>query len=201
MARGRPSKKQHIIDTALSLFSRMGYQGTSIDQVVTAAEVSKPTVYSNFSSKQILWRHSLEQVLQLATQDLVAFAASQKVSNQKTSASLSLALDQWLSLWSLWLDDEYRMCVYRIMLGESHKMEADSIALFQQLENLLADHLLESIRSMSFSEEQKSVLLSVTKARLLLPKLYGQLNYSAHFPWFNNEPNTDIKATLTSLMS
>ncbi len=70
MARGRPSKKSHIIDTALTLFSRLGYQGTSIDQVVVTAAVSKPTVYSNFSSKQILWNQALERIIETAKRDL-----------------------------------------------------------------------------------------------------------------------------------
>ena len=62
MARGRPSKRQHIIDTAQSLFAELGYQGTSIDLVVQTAAVSKPTVYSNFPTKQVLWASVLEQV-------------------------------------------------------------------------------------------------------------------------------------------
>ena len=109
MARGRPSKKAHIIETALTLFSRLGYQGTSIDQVVVAAEVSKPTVYSNFSSKQILWHQALERMLETAKQDL------SNLDNQNKAP-----IEQWLNLWQLWLADKNRLAVYRSILGESH---------------------------------------------------------------------------------
>ncbi|MEM7562893.1 MAG: TetR/AcrR family transcriptional regulator [Pseudomonadota bacterium] len=40
------SKKDHIVATALPLFLENGFKGTSIDLVVKASEVSKPTVYN-----------------------------------------------------------------------------------------------------------------------------------------------------------
>lgn len=164
MARGRPSKKAHIIETALTLFSRLGYQGTSIDQVVVAAEVSKPTVYSNFSSKQILWHQALERMLETAKQDL------SNLDNQNKAP-----IEQWLNLWQLWLADNNRLAVYRIMLGESHKMEDKSFDLFKQLESLF-DQALESCLmrlDKPLSKEQVYVLKATSKEALLMPSLYA----------------------------
>lgn len=48
------SKKEHIIQTALPLFLENGFKGTSIDMVVKASEVSKPTVYNHFPDKAAL---------------------------------------------------------------------------------------------------------------------------------------------------
>ena len=164
MARGRPSKKSHIIDTALTLFSRLGYQGTSIDQVVVTAEVSKPTVYSNFSSKQILWNQALERILETANKDLSALDYSDKA-----------PIEQWLSLWLLWLEDKNRLAVYRIMLGESHKMDSTSFACFEQLQarfdNAL-EQLLEGLEQ-PLSVTQKFVLKAASKEALLMPNLYA----------------------------
>ncbi|WP_157487876.1 TetR/AcrR family transcriptional regulator, partial [Grimontia celer] len=64
MARGRPSKKGLIAETALTLFQVLGYQATSIDQVVLEAGVSKPTVYSNYPSKLSLWQEVLRQIIE-----------------------------------------------------------------------------------------------------------------------------------------
>lgn len=163
MARGRPSKKSHIIDTALTLFSRLGYQGTSIDQVVVAAEVSKPTVYSNFSSKQILWHQALERILDNADRDLVAFKSQGKA-----------PIEQWLALWQLWLSDTNRLAVYRIMLGESHKMEEVSFSLFKQLEALFDKALDQQLASLDkpLSAAQVYVLKATSKEAMLMPNLY-----------------------------
>ena len=48
------SKKDHIVATALPLFLENGFKGTSIDMVVRASEVSKPTVYNHFPDKAAL---------------------------------------------------------------------------------------------------------------------------------------------------
>ena len=48
------SKREHIIQTALPLFLENGFKGTSIDTVVKASGVSKPTVYNHFPDKSAL---------------------------------------------------------------------------------------------------------------------------------------------------
>ena len=48
------SKKDHIVATALPLFLENGFKGTSIDMVVKASRVSKPTVYNHFPDKSAL---------------------------------------------------------------------------------------------------------------------------------------------------
>lgn len=187
MARGRPSKKSHIIDTALTLFSRVGYQGTSIDQVVVAAEVSKPTVYSNFSSKQILWHQALTRILENAETDLAGL-------NDQTKSPLQ----QWLTIWNVWLGDKNRLAVYRIMLGESHKMEETSFSLFKQLEALFdkaLDSLLAGLDN-PLSPAQIYVLKATSKEALLMPNLYASqaLTQDANL-------SAELTALLDSLLS
>jgi TetR/AcrR family transcriptional regulator len=41
-----------IIETALSLFSRRGYESTGIQEITEAAGITKPTLYYYFGSKQ-----------------------------------------------------------------------------------------------------------------------------------------------------
>jgi AcrR family transcriptional regulator len=48
------SKKDFITATALPLFLENGFKGTSIDMVVRASGVSKPTVYNHFPDKAAL---------------------------------------------------------------------------------------------------------------------------------------------------
>lgn len=191
MARGRPSKKSHIIDTALTLFSRLGYQGTSIDQVVVAAEVSKPTVYSNFSSKQILWHQALERILENTEKDLQAFDKKEKS-----------AIDLWLSLWQVWLDDANRLAVYRIMLGESHKMEESSFTLFKQLEAQLDKALDKVLLGLEkpLNLSQRYILIATSKDALLMPNLYKNqaLTLETRQPVVNLSP--ERKALLASLL-
>ena len=48
------SKREHLIDTALGLFSKNGYHATGIDLILSEAGVAKKTLYKHFESKEEL---------------------------------------------------------------------------------------------------------------------------------------------------
>ncbi|MBA3487740.1 MAG: TetR/AcrR family transcriptional regulator [Lysobacter sp.] len=55
---GRPKdlgKRAAILDAAKAMFTRHGFDGTSMDQIATEAGVSKLTVYSHFGDKEALF--------------------------------------------------------------------------------------------------------------------------------------------------
>ena len=47
--------KQNILAAALALFSAKGYDGTSVNELVLAARITKPTLYYHFGSKEGLF--------------------------------------------------------------------------------------------------------------------------------------------------
>jgi AcrR family transcriptional regulator len=56
--RGRPrseKKARNILNAATDLFTRNGFEATSVDDIAAAAAVSKQTVYSHFGSKEELF--------------------------------------------------------------------------------------------------------------------------------------------------
>ena len=55
-------RKDKIIDAAVGLFARKGYEATSIDEVATKAGITKPVVYDHFESKAQLFIAILELV-------------------------------------------------------------------------------------------------------------------------------------------
>ncbi|UCE63122.1 MAG: TetR/AcrR family transcriptional regulator [Nitrospirota bacterium] len=50
----RTSAREKILEAATSLFFEQGYQGTTIDDVVARSGVSRPTLYTHFSTKEDL---------------------------------------------------------------------------------------------------------------------------------------------------
>ena len=48
------SRREHLVDTALELFSREGYHATGIDRILAEAGVAKMTLYNHFKSKDEL---------------------------------------------------------------------------------------------------------------------------------------------------
>ncbi len=151
---------------------------------------------SNFSSKQLLWAHSLEYLLLISKNELEGLTDKYVEEDSLNStevfkeASLDLYLDKWLAVWQCWLANKSRLAVYRIMLGESHKMEEASFVLFKQLEMLLTDHLMVSLSGFKITDKQFFLLMAVSKEALLMPLLYGCNTFS------NIEYGSLPKATL-----
>ena len=50
----RPSKRDQIVDTALDLFYRKGFNATGIEKVLGDADVARMTLYNHFKSKEEL---------------------------------------------------------------------------------------------------------------------------------------------------
>lgn len=47
-------RRDHLVDTALSLFSRYGFHATGIDRILSESGVAKMTLYKHFKSKDEL---------------------------------------------------------------------------------------------------------------------------------------------------
>lgn len=54
------TKRQQILDAAVTLFTEQGYAATGMDLISKTADVSKQTVYSHFGSKDELFSASIE---------------------------------------------------------------------------------------------------------------------------------------------
>lgn len=50
-------KREAIVQAAITLFQTLGFDGTSMDKVAEAADVSKRTLYNHFPSKEELFAH------------------------------------------------------------------------------------------------------------------------------------------------
>lgn len=111
----QPSKKSHIARQALDLFLEYGIKGTSVDMVVRAAEVSKPTVYNHFQDKAQL----LFEVLQLWL--------AEQAEPQLDADCLELLMQQ---VEQHWLSPQARR-LYALLLGEGSRAP-QAVQLFLQ---------------------------------------------------------------------
>lgn len=56
-------KRLDILVAAVELFSEDGFQSTSMDMISAQAQVSKRTVYNHFSSKEVLFKEILKDLI------------------------------------------------------------------------------------------------------------------------------------------
>ncbi len=58
------STRQKIVEMALEMFSRLGYEGVSIRGLETAAEVQRGSVAHHFKNKELLWKAAVTHLLE-----------------------------------------------------------------------------------------------------------------------------------------
>src|SRR5258708_26473757 len=76
-ARGqaRPPVKERLLNVATRLFARHGFEGTSVQDIVDAAGVTKGAMYHYYGSKDDLLYEVYHQVLTMQTSHLEDIAA------------------------------------------------------------------------------------------------------------------------------
>ncbi len=73
------NKHDGIANAAAKLFTTHGYEGVNMDQVASAAKVSKATVYRHFDSKDDLYVHIIERLCDQADQRILPIDFDQPV--------------------------------------------------------------------------------------------------------------------------
>jgi TetR/AcrR family transcriptional repressor of mexJK operon len=86
-------KRRAVVEAATALFLQHGYPRTSMDQIATAAEVSKPTVYRFFADKEQLFTEIVLGTLDQAGQPFRARLAALAGTTQLTGDLRQLARD------------------------------------------------------------------------------------------------------------
>jgi len=77
------STRKALLDSAAALFAERGYAGTSLDEVVAAAEVTKGALYHHYSGKQAVFEAVLERVEAEAVEAIAAEVRREKDPWQK----------------------------------------------------------------------------------------------------------------------
>src|SRR5512141_1711430 len=65
MRRSGSDTRQEIVEQALQLFSLKGYHHTSINDLLTAAELTKGGLYGHFGSKEEIWSAAYERAVDI----------------------------------------------------------------------------------------------------------------------------------------
>lgn len=87
------STRRALLDSAATLFAERGYAGTSLDEVVAAAAVTKGALYHHYSGKQAVFEAVLEQVEADAVEQITAQVRLEKDPWQKALVGVRSFLD------------------------------------------------------------------------------------------------------------
>jgi TetR/AcrR family transcriptional regulator, regulator of autoinduction and epiphytic fitness len=105
------AKVEQILQGAMQEFLARGYAGTSMEKVATAAGVSKPTVYSYFKDKEVLFQALIEN---LAQKKFNSTFGSEPLVGDPKNVLRNLAETTFKNF-----EDEEFSCFMRTIIGES----------------------------------------------------------------------------------
>ncbi len=80
--------RRALVDAARQLFTQKGYAATSLDAIVSQAEVTKGALYHHYSGKQALFEAVFEQLEQNASKAITKAAKGAKDPWDKSNAAL-----------------------------------------------------------------------------------------------------------------
>src|SRR5690348_8745562 len=97
MRRKNAALETEVLRVAAKIFSERGYQGTTLDDIAAAANISRRTFYSYFGSKDELLRHIYQEVItasmaaarRIAGEDLPAGEKLRRLIRQQVSTIAS----------------------------------------------------------------------------------------------------------------
>jgi AcrR family transcriptional regulator len=136
-------KRDHLVDTALTLFTEGGYHAVGIDTVLARAGVAKMTLYKHFASKEDLIVAALARKAAQSTQGLEEVLAA---AGDEPKAKI-LAIFDWLEAW--FRSKDFRGCIYIKAAGEYPKKndKPNQAALaFKQARVALLRELCKNLR-------------------------------------------------------
>ncbi len=129
--RGRPKLgavaeiEQALLDVALEEFLQHGYGGASVSRIVRKAGISKTTVYSRFSSKEVLFQALMERQIDRLT-------PSELLISKTGTINLEQGLREYADhMLKLSMATEF-IGVNRLMYSESHRFPELGIAAIKR---------------------------------------------------------------------
>lgn len=131
------TKRDHLIDTALDLFARDGFQGTGIDKILAESGVAKMTLYNHFKSKDEL----ILAVLRRRDETFRNWFMREVERRASNSRDRLLAIFDVLEQW--FLDGNYGGCLFINATAEFGDRAASIRGSCAEHKKLVIDYLTE----------------------------------------------------------
>ena len=169
-------KKAAIVDAAIDMFQKNGFQGTSMDAIAQQAQVSKRTVYNHFPSKQALFEHIAQSVWETANQaTMLAFEPEAELLPQLQALAMKeLAL----------VGDESFLRLSRVLMAEFIHEPAMAQAILERFNNE------ESSLTQWMQQASQHAQLNIINAEQAGGQFHGLIKAQAFWPqiMFGQEP-------------
>jgi AcrR family transcriptional regulator len=168
--------EQTILTCAYRLFHRHGFNRVSMDEIATAARVTKRTIYYHFRSKDDLIAAALEHQHELAVATFRTWTDRISRKPEAIVASLFSELGKWATQQNFF-GSGFTRIAFELAEMPGHPARAIARRHEKMIEDLLAQLLLSAgVRSASRRARQIYTLLEGTAAMILV---HGDRSYAS----------------------
>ena len=172
----RPSKRDEILRVAGDLFMAHGYRRVSIDQIVEAVPISKPTLYAHFKDKSELFLATMQRRCQRLMEHMQSTIEAGRTVDETLYGIGYEFLEMVMSKQSIQLS--------RVLMAEIEDFPAAAKLFFnsgpQQMHLLLANYLVEQHRAKKLkvrdAELSADMFLSMIKGYAHLKRMLGVMS-------------------------
>lgn len=84
----RQKRRRQLLELATEVFSRKGFQATSMDDIAAAAGVTKPVLYQHFTSKESLYAEVLDIIAETMIAEVRAIGQVQGDTSERVRTGL-----------------------------------------------------------------------------------------------------------------
>ena len=132
-----PSKRDQIVDEALRLFYRHGFNATGVDKIIASAGVSKKTLYSHFRSKDELILATLRKRDELFRNKMMRETERRAVDPRGRLLALFDFLQDWFR------EEDFSGCMFINAAAEFSAQDNPSHMLAAEHKRLVTDYIRE----------------------------------------------------------
>ena len=131
------ARTEHLVETALDLFSRNGFHATGIDRLLAEAGVAKMTLYKHFRSKDALILEALKRRDDRVRRWLPDSVAKRARAPRKRLLAVFDVLDDWFH------EPDFRGCLFVHAAAEYGDAEAPAHRAARENKGWLLGYLTE----------------------------------------------------------
>ncbi|MGH9380608.1 MAG: TetR/AcrR family transcriptional regulator [Thermoanaerobaculia bacterium] len=147
-----------VVDAARTLFLRLGYAGTTMEEIAALAGLTKRTVYNNYADKDALFTRIVREIIAYAEE--FARGLREELAVEIDATNLAAALDDLGRRLALGIVRPEVVAVRRLLIGEAREFPALAAEYFDRAPG----QVLEAL-TWGFERLGQAGLLRVADAR------------------------------------
>ncbi|MBI0162051.1 TetR/AcrR family transcriptional regulator [Bartonella sp. M0283] len=167
----RISKRQVLLETALRLFNEHGYANVGVDRIVGEAKIAKPTLYTQFGTKNGL----IEEVLKLRDDNFMESLQTYVAQAPDGAVSKVTAILEWHKKW--FTEPNFFGCMFIKASEEFGKTNEQISAIVKKHKDSIYNLIHQAIEPdcKEKTDQIASIIMIILEGLIVNYNIYGDL--------------------------